>query len=262
MNNKMIFKEAKRRFFEGGKMLESMLGFAILIFSFVFSLMAADLICTFLSMFGLGESARITLLYAIFSILLVTVSMPTLVGYFGFLHAIYKGERDVSVADVFASFTSSRRYFKSVLSGICILFRLLLIIGVPYFIASNIYFGVLEASGEAITNLGEAVGPIVIILLKAVSVVVFFVLYILALLFSSEGYIGLYGIVKGTDHPYKRSRKALRGKIMKTFSLKLIFLLTVAVSLLSIGALFLVTVPIMANAYFIYAEQITEKIND
>ncbi len=262
MKNKMIFKEAKRRFFQGGKMLESMLGFAVLIFSFVFSLMAADLIRTFGASFGLAESAQTTVLYAVLFVLLVTVSMPTLVGYMKFLYAIYNGERDVSVGDVFDSFTSPRRYIKSIVSGVCVLFRLLLIFGVPFFVASGIYFGAVEASGEVVTEVGEAVAPIVIMLLKAVSVVVFFVLYILALLLSSEGYIGLYGIVMGADHPYKQSRKMLRGKIMKTFSLKLIFLLTIVVSLLSIGSLFLVTAPIMANAYFIYAEQLTEKIND
>ena len=98
------------------------------------------------------------------ALILFTVSMPMLIGYFGFMYAIYKGERDVSVADVFGAFASPKKYFKAFFYGIGIFLRLLIIFGIPFFIAFSIYAG---ASQNVVDEPGA---NIVKLIIKAFSV--------------------------------------------------------------------------------------------
>lgn len=254
MNNRSIYKEAKKNFFESGKLLCSAIGFCVVLFSAVMALVAADVVSMAVSAVIDGDTVLALSMYAAIAVVLVFVTMPVFLGYIELLYAIYKGERDVYVIDVFKNF-APRRYFKTLFFGVRFLIRGCFTFLLPLFIALGAYFALQEAvKGMYFERFS--------VLFKVPAVLIFLFFYLLFSLSKARGLLGVFYRLEGVKHPYKQSKKALNGKVMRTFWLKMMFVFMTVISVLSLGMLFLITVPIMANAYFIYAKQITENINE
>ena len=254
MSNRDIFKEAKKSFFESGRLLCAAIGFSVALFSAVFALIAADLVNMAMSNFVAGDLVLALLMYGAIGIVLVFVTMPTVIGYIEMLYAIYNGEREVYVIDIFKNF-SNKRYFKALFFGIRFLLRGCFTTLLPIFIALSFYLSLMEYAGDDVFVLLP-------ILFKVIAVVAFLFFHLLFSFANTKGILGVFYRLKGVKRPYKQSKRALSGRGLRTFWLKLMLFLITVISVLSLGMLFLITVPIMANAYFIYAKQITDNINE
>ena len=254
MNNRRIFREAKRLVFDSGKLLCMALGFCIVLFSAVITLVAADIVNMLLSNTITDEAALALFIYAAIAVTFVLITVPVMVGYFELLYSIYKGDRDAYVVDVFKGF-SSRYYFKNVTFGISLLLRGCFTLLLPAVIALGSYATMTESVK------GMYFEPFSF-LFKVPAFLIFLFLHLLFSLANIKGFLGVFYRLKGAKRPYVASKNLLFGKAMRTFWFKLMLFTITLVSFLSVGMLFLVTVPIMVNAYFIYAKQITENINE
>ena len=254
MNNREIFREARKKYFESGKLLCAALGFCIVLFSAVMALVAADVVNMVLSNIVSDDMGLALYMYGAIALVLVFVTVPAIIGYFGLLYSIYNEEREIYLIDIFKSF-SPKRYFKTVFFGIHFLLRGCFTILLPLFIAFSIYLSLNELMGEE-----QLV--VLSMFFKAIAIVLFLFFHLVFSFSNTKGMMGIFYRLDGAKHPYKESKKALSGRVMRTFWLKMMFFVITVISVLSLGMLFLVTVPIMANAYFIYAKQITENINE
>jgi hypothetical protein len=254
MNNRRIFTEARRLVFDSGKLLCMALGFCIVLFSAVMTLVAADIVNIVLSNTMTDETLLALSIYAAIAVTFVLITVPAMMGYFELLYSIYKGEREAYVIDAFRGF-SHGRYLKNVFFGISHLLRGCFTLLLPIFIALGVYATLTESVK------GMYMEPFSV-LFKLPAFFVFFFLHLLFSMANIKGFLGIFYRIKGIKRPYIESKKVLFRKTMRTFRLKLMFFTITLVSFLSVGMLFLVTVPIMVNAYFIYAKQITENINE
>ena len=254
MNNRRIFAEARRLVFDSGKLLCMAFGFCIVLFSAVITLVSADIVNMLLSNIITDEAALALFIYAAIAVTFVLITVPVMMGYFELLYSIYKGEREAYVVDAFRGF-SRGRYFKNVFFGISLLLRGCFTLLLPIVMALGVYATLTESvKGMYMESFS--------VLFKLPAFLVFLFLHLLFSMANIKGFLGVFYKIKGVKRPYVESKKVLLRKAMRTFLLKLMFFAITLVSFLSVGMLFLVTVPIIVNAYFIYAKQITENINE
>ena len=251
---KNILYQSRQVLTESGRFLESVIGFSICAFGVMFMLLCSSLVvATFEEYLWKTEIALVFL--TMLSVLMLFVAWPIIFGYLNMMRSIYKRERDVYVIDIFKPFTSIRLYFKSVLLGVSTAIRAFICYIAPLILALSLYL-VLEEI-DPFSKIG-----IMSLFHKLYAFGAFVILFLLLSFLFSGGYLGIYNTLgkNKEKRPYRQSRKLLKGRRLRTMKIKLIFMGTVAVSLLTVGALFIFTVPMMVISYFIYAEQVTENI--
>lgn len=253
MKNKALYKEAKKRLFESGKLVCVFLGVATVIFGAVCALIVSDILSLALAD-KLSYPLLASIIYAAIALWLAFITTPLFLGYMSLLYSIYKGEREVYFIDIFASF-APKRYFKSLWFGLRFLLRGCFTCLLSFLIADTVYLVMCEAfKGMYFESLS--------VLFKAPAVVIFLFFYLLFSLTNARGFLGVFYYLDGVKHPYRASKKALDEKVIRSFWLKITFVLLAVLSVLSVGMLLLVAVPMMAFAYFNYAQKIIENINE
>lgn len=255
MRNKIIFKQAMRILFDSGKLLVAVLGFCVFLLSAVLPLIIADAAYLAFSYTPLSDDILLIALYILLAVLILLITMPVFYGYLEMLYSILLDQRDVYVADIFDVFKDSHKYFHSIFYGIRYILRAIFTFGLALFFALYTCYFAKEVFGENYVF-------IIKFFTVLFSVLEFIFFYLLFSFARARGFLGVYYLVRGNDKPYKQSKKVLRTKMFSAFCLKLAFIGISFLSLLTIGSLFIVTMPIMAIAYFIYGNQITENIND
>ena len=245
--NKMIRREAKRRLLESGRFLSLAIGFAISAFSVVITMTLYQIVAMVMLGFIPSEDAAYLVSLLALLLLFVFVAFPIIIGYISVVYSVYKKEREVYIIDIFKYFTSPKLYFSFALTSFFIVMRILLCYCLPLIVC-----GVLTSLLE-----GLALQYYVIF-----DIMIFAAVYLLMSLSLSKGYLALYYRIQGYGirDAGRLSKVALRSHKGRTFAFKLGMLGLSILSLLTIATLFIYTAPLMAMAYFAYAEKMTENI--
>ena len=246
--NKAIRKNAAEKLFENGNLYVMALGICLCIAVAVSPVILFALISSLA--YNLPSSISPLLdLAAIFVLLVlfIFVTVPVIGSFFDMCYRLYRGYQ-AHVAEVLAPFTMGRRYFAMLRIYLSFLLRLLS----PLLVLLAAFF---------ITRLAEIILADLVILLFLVRpaiVLIEVAAFVTVVFFNSSIFFAPYLMCQGYTPrmAVATSRRLTSGKWGKVWGYMLGFSGLLALSVLTVGMLFVIYVaPLMIFAYFIYAEQ-------
>lgn len=251
---KIIRQKAKEALFSKGRMLPMSLGFAVCILALAVPIMLVSII-DLLGVFSVFDEATASVyMLAVMAVITVFFFFPIAWGYLRLAYRAYTEDGRIYVADIFDCFRSVDSYFSSVVIMFVLAVRLAVQYIVPI-IVSVVALGVIElVQNEFLLFF--------VPLLKLVAIVVgFAAAYVFVSLFLGRGYLAAYYVLLGNGvfEAFTLSHRAMQTGKKDTVKFKLGILGLALLSWLTVGTLFVVTLPIISVSYIVYAKQKTEN---
>ena len=250
--NKAIRKNAAGTLLADGNIYSMSLGASLCVSATAIPIILGAVISSFSE---LAASEMLRGVFAVSSVIVpilfcVFLTIPVIGGFFDMSHRLHT-ERDVHVAEVFAPFTSLRRYFRTVRVWLALSLSFLLPLAIPL-------------AAVALTRISDGIfkGGIFFFYLARIAIgFAATVVFAAAVFFMVSFFLTPYFVCRGfgARSAMIMSARATAKKRVRIWKYIFGFSGMFVLSLLSVGMLFVIyTLPVMMLAYFEYAEKMID----